>query len=97
MFNGPKKWPNIISELTNLKAHFCGSTLVSGGSGKFSPTWKVGRNSHHLIRWSVPPLGKRVRGEKRSSTRALLLLLARSSRLASPRLVTTRARRGLRD
>ena len=30
-----------------------GSSLVSGGSGKFSPTWKAEWNLHHLIRWSV--------------------------------------------
>ena len=31
---------------------------------KFSPTLKIGEDLHHLIRWSVLPLGKLVRIEE---------------------------------
>ena len=47
-------WPNFVAE-------FWAAHMGVEWELKFSPTWKVGRNSHHLIRWSVSPLGKRVR------------------------------------
>ena len=45
--------PLMISEIPKSQSPFCWQLMACGVGAKFSPTWKVGGELHHLIRWSV--------------------------------------------
>ena len=61
---------------------------------KFSPTLLVGGDKHHLIRWSVVPLGVLVENRRLSRAHSSSSAAARTHRTAPPaRLVTTRESR----
>ena len=79
-------WPNFVAE-------FWAAHMGVEWELKFSPTWKVGGELHHLIRWSVSPLGKWVRRGVLHARSSSDDAAARTHACNARR----RARRGLRD